>query len=41
MGIGDEVRALRSGMSTDDVAKVSLSKDDKVARLKEALAQKL
>jgi hypothetical protein len=41
IGIGDEVRALRSGMSADDVAKVSLSKDDKVARLKEAVAQKL
>lgn len=41
MGIGDEIRALRSGMSADEVAKVSLGKDDKVARLKEALAQKL
>lgn len=41
MGIGDEVRALRSGMSADDVAKVSLSKDDKMAKLKEALAKKL
>lgn len=41
IGIGDEVRALRSGMSADDIAKVSLGKDDKIARLKEALAQKL
>ncbi len=41
MGVGDEVRAMRSGMSADDVAKVSLSKDEKMARLKEALAQKL
>lgn len=41
LGIGDEIRALRSGMSADDVAKVSLGKDDKIARLKEALAQKL
>jgi hypothetical protein len=41
MGIGDEVRVLRSGMSVEDVAKVSLSKDEKMARLKDALAQKL
>jgi len=41
VGIGDEVRALRSGMTADDVAKVSLGKDDKVARLKDAIAQKL
>lgn len=41
LGIGDEVRVLRSGMSADDVAKVTLGKDDKTARLKEALAQKL
>jgi hypothetical protein len=33
VGIGDEVRALRSGMSADDVAKVTLSTDDQVARL--------
>lgn len=41
VGIGDEVRALRSGMTADEVAKVSLGKDDKTTRLKEALAQKL
>lgn len=41
VGIGDEVRALRSGMTADEVAKVSLGKDDKATRLKEALAQKL
>jgi len=40
-GIGDEVRVLRSGMSADDLGKVTLPKDDKIARLKEALAQKL
>ena len=41
LGIGDEVRAMRNGMSADDVAKVSLSKDEKMSRLKEALTQKL
>lgn len=41
IGIGDEVRVLRGGMSPDDLAKVNLTKDDKIARLKEALGQKL
>ncbi|MBK9266306.1 MAG: hypothetical protein IPM54_41785 [Polyangiaceae bacterium] len=41
VGIGDEERALRSGMTAEEVAKVSLGKDDKATRLKEALAQKL
>jgi len=40
VGVGDEVRALRSGMTADEVAKVSLSKDEKIARLKEAIAKK-
>ncbi|HRI64516.1 MAG TPA: hypothetical protein PK156_09755 [Polyangium sp.] len=40
VGIGDEVRVLRSGMSADDVAKVSLNKDDKTAKLKDVLAKK-
>lgn len=38
LGVGDEVRALRSGMTADEVAKVSLSKDEKIERLKKALA---
>lgn len=38
LGIGDEVRVIRSGMTADDVAKVSLTKDEKVDRLKKALA---
>jgi hypothetical protein len=38
IGVGDEVRALRSGMSADEVAKISLSKDDKIARLKKLIA---
>jgi hypothetical protein len=37
IGIGDEVRALRSGMTADEVAKVSLSKEEKIARLKKLL----
>lgn len=37
LGIGDEVRVLRSGMTADDVAKVSLPKDAKAERLKKAL----
>lgn len=41
IGIGDEVRVLRSGMTADEAGKVSLSKDDKIARLKATLAQKL
>jgi len=38
IGIGDETRALRSGMTADEMAKVSLTKDEKISRLKEALA---
>jgi hypothetical protein len=38
LGIGDEARALRSGMSAEEVAKVSLTRDEKIARLKKALA---
>jgi len=41
IGIGDEARVLRSGMTADEAGKVSLSKDDKIARLKATLAQKL
>lgn len=41
LGIGDEARALRNGMSADEVNKVSVGKDDKAVRLKAALAQKL
>jgi len=40
IGIGDEPRVLRSGMTADEVAKISLTKDDKTKRLKEALAPK-
>lgn len=38
LGIGDEARALRTGMSAEEVAKVSLTRDEKIARLKKALA---
>ncbi|MFO0758815.1 MAG: DUF6599 family protein [Byssovorax sp.] len=37
LGVGDEPRALRSGMSADEHAKVSLSRDEKIERLKKAL----
>ncbi|MDI1477762.1 DUF6599 family protein [Polyangium sp. y55x31] len=40
VGIGDEVRVLRSGMTADEVTKVSLGKDEKIARLKDAIAKK-
>jgi hypothetical protein len=36
-GIGDEVRALRAGMTADDHARVCLSKDEKIERLKKLL----
>lgn len=36
-GVGDEVRVLRAGMTADEHAKVSLTKDEKVARLKKIL----
>jgi hypothetical protein len=34
LGIGDEPRVLRAGMSADDHAKLTLTKDDKASRLK-------
>lgn len=34
LGVGDEARALRSGMTPDEASKLSLSKDDKIAKLK-------
>jgi hypothetical protein len=37
LGIGDEARALRAGMTADEHAKVSLSKDEKIDRLKKSL----
>lgn len=37
LGIGDELRVLRTGMTADEVAKVSLPKDAKIERLKKAL----
>jgi hypothetical protein len=37
LGIGDELRVLRSGMTAEEVAKVSLPKDAKTERLKKAL----
>lgn len=37
-GVGDEVRVLRAGMTADDHAKVSLTKDEKIERIKKALA---
>jgi hypothetical protein len=37
VGIGDEARALRSGMSAEEHAKVTLSREEKAAKLKKAL----
>jgi hypothetical protein len=37
-GVGDEARALRSGMTAEEHAKVSLGKDEKAERLKKVLA---
>jgi hypothetical protein len=37
VGVGDEVRALRAGMTADEHAKVTLTKDEKVDRLKKSL----
>lgn len=37
-GVGDEARVLRSGMTAEEHAKVSLEKDEKIARLKKLLA---
>jgi hypothetical protein len=36
-GIGDEARVLRAGMTADDHAKVSLTREEKIERLKKAL----
>jgi hypothetical protein len=38
MGIGDEPRALRAGMTAEEHAKVSLARDEKIDRLKKLLA---
>jgi hypothetical protein len=38
IGIGDEVRVLRAGMTADDHAKVSLTKDEKIERLKKLIS---
>jgi len=40
IGVGDEARVLRTGMSADEHAKVSLTKEEKIARLKKALEAK-
>jgi hypothetical protein len=37
LGIGDEPRVLRAGMSADEHARLTLTKDEKVDRLKKAL----
>ncbi|APR81859.1 Hypothetical protein A7982_07208 [Minicystis rosea] len=37
LGVGDEVRALRAGMTADEHAKVSLTKDEKMDRLKKLI----
>jgi hypothetical protein len=39
LGIGDEARVLRSGMSAEEHAKVTLARDEKIERLKKALAE--
>jgi len=38
IGVGDEVRALRAGMTAEDHAKASLTKDEKIERLKKMIA---
>lgn len=38
LGVGDESRVLRNGMTADEHAKLSLTKDEKIDRLKKALA---
>jgi len=40
LGIGDEPRSLRSGMSAEEHGKVTLGRDEKIERLKAALAGK-
>jgi hypothetical protein len=37
IGIGDEPRVLRTGMTADETAKVSLTKDEKIEKLKKIL----
>jgi hypothetical protein len=36
LGVGDEPRALRATMSADEHAKVTLSKEEKIDRLKKS-----
>jgi hypothetical protein len=38
LGVGDEARALRAGMTADEHAKIALSRDEKIDRLKKYLA---
>jgi len=38
LGVGDELRVLRAGQSADEHAKVTLSRDEKIDRLKKILA---
>jgi hypothetical protein len=38
IGVGDEARVLRAGMTAEDHAKVTLTKDEKIERLKKILA---
>ena len=37
VGVGDEARVLRAGLTAAEHGKVSLTKDEKVERLKKAL----
>jgi hypothetical protein len=37
LGVGDEPRVLRGGQTADEHAKVTLTKDEKIARLKAIL----
>jgi hypothetical protein len=39
IGVGDEVRALRAGMTADEHAKITLTHDEKLARLKATLTK--
>jgi len=39
VGVGDEARVLRAGMTADEHGKVTLTKDEKIERLKKALPQ--
>jgi hypothetical protein len=38
LGVGDEARVLRAGMTADEHSRVTLTKDEKIERLKKALA---